>query len=140
VTRHGGHLGDHSPVAWAATLAAMLAMAPVALFVASAVGRLLQPVPNEPAGIEEHVFEWFVALPPAAVVVLLLGLPAIAIVLAGAVLWHAWRSDATLRTDARLGAALLLRLARRPLVWLCAGVVLVGMLLGVAGIVHGIAG
>jgi hypothetical protein len=115
-------------------------MAPITLFVASAAGRLLQPLPNEPAGIEQRIFDWFVALPAAGVGLLLIALPLIGVVLAGAVLWRNWRSDAALRADVRLTVALLVRLVRRPLVWLSAGVLLVGALLGVAAIVHWITG
>jgi hypothetical protein len=51
-----------------------------------------------------------------------------------------WRSDAALRADARLAAGLLGRLARKPPVWLSAGVLLVGTLLGIAAVVDGITG
>jgi hypothetical protein len=61
-------------------------------------------------------------------------------VLAGAVLWRNWRSDAALRADGRLAAALVGRLVRKPLVWLSAGVLFVGTLLSVAAIIHGITG
>jgi uncharacterized membrane protein YedE/YeeE len=127
-------------VAWAAAFVALLAMAPITVFVASAAGRLLQPSPNQPAAAEERIFEWFAALPAASLAVLLVALPLIGMVLAGAVLWRSWRSDATLRADARLAAGLLGRLVRKPLVWLSAGVLLVGTLLGIAAVVHGIAG
>ena len=107
---------------------------------ASAAGRLLQSLPNQPASAEERIFEWFVALPAALVAVLLVALPLLGMVLAGAVLWRTWRSDAALRVDARLAVGLLGRLVHKPLVWLSAGVLLVGTLLGIAAMVHGIAG
>jgi hypothetical protein len=50
-------------VAGTAALVAVLAMAPITLFVVSAAGRHLQPLPNQPAAAEEHIFDWFVALP-----------------------------------------------------------------------------
>jgi len=75
-----------------------------------------------------------------SVAVLLVALPLIGIALAAAVLWRSWRSDAALRADARLAAGLLGRLVRKPLVWLSAGVLLVGTLLGIAAVVHGITG
>jgi hypothetical protein len=82
----------------------------------------------------------FAALPAASLAVLLVALPLIGMALAGAVLWRSWRSDAALRADVGLAAGLLGRLVRRPLVWLSAGVLLVGTLLGIAAVVHGIAG
>jgi hypothetical protein len=127
-------------VPWSATVIAVVAMAPITLFVASAAGRLLQPLPNEPAGIEQRIFDWFVALPAAGVGLLLIALPLIGMVLAGAVLWRSWRSDAALRADVRLAVALVGRLVRKPLVWLSAGVLLVGALLVVAAMVHWITG
>jgi len=132
--------GERRLVAWAAALVAVLAMTPITLFVASAAGRLLQPSPNQPAAAEEHIFEWFAALPAASLAVLLVALPLIGMALAGAVLWRSWRSDAVLRADARLAAGLVGRLVRKPPVWLSAGVLLVGTLLGIAAVVHGIAG
>ncbi len=132
--------GDRRLVAWAAALVAVLAMAPITLFAASAAGRLLQPLPNQPAAAEERVFEWFAALPAASLAVLLVALPLIGMVLAGAVLWRRWRSDVALRADARLAAGLLGRLVHKPLVWTSAGVRLVGTLLGLAAVVHGITG
>jgi hypothetical protein len=137
---HNVRSRDRRLVAWAATLVAVLAMAPITLFAASAAGRLLQPLPNEPAATEERVFEWFAALPAAGLVVLLIALPLIGMALAGAVLRGRWRSDAALRTDAGLAAALPGHLVRKPLVWLSAGVLLVGTVLGIAAVVHGIAG
>jgi hypothetical protein len=130
--------GDRQSAAWTATIIAVVAMAPITLFVASAVGRLLQPLPNQPAGIEQHIFDWFVALPAAGLTVLLVALPVIGMLSATTVLWRCWRSDAALRADARLAAALLVRIARRPLVWVSAGVLLLGTLLGLAAITHGI--
>jgi hypothetical protein len=94
-------------VAWVAALVAVLAMAPITLFAVSAAGRLLQPLPNQPAAAEEHIFDWFVALPAMSVVVLLVALPLIGMALAAAVLWRSWRSDAALRADTRLAAGLL---------------------------------
>jgi hypothetical protein len=137
---HTARRSERRLVAWAAALVAVLAMAPITLFVASAAGRLLQPLPNQPAAAEERIFDWFVALPAASVAVLLVALPLVGMVLAGAVLWRSWRSDAALRVDAWLAAGLLGRLIRKPLVWLSAGVLLVGTLLGIAAMVHGIAG
>jgi anti-sigma factor RsiW len=124
----------------AATLAALLAIAPISLFVASAAGRLLQPVADQPATSEEWIFEWFVSLPAVWAALLLIALPLAAMLLAGGVLWQSWTSDGALRSDARLTAALLGRLARKPHVWLSAGVVLVGVLLGLMAVVHGITG
>lgn len=127
-------------VAWVAALVAALAMAPITLFAVSAAGRLLQPLPNQPAPAEEHIFDWFVALPAMSAAVLLVALPLIGMVLAAAVLWRSWRSDAALRADTRLAAGLLGRLVRKPLVWLSTAVLLVGTLLGIAAVVHGITG
>jgi hypothetical protein len=132
--------GDRRLVGWAAAFVAVLAMAPITLFAASAAGRLLQPLPNQPAAAEERIFEWFTALPALGLVGLLIALPLIGMVLAGAVLWRSWRSDAALRADARLAAGLLGRLVRKPPVWLSAGVLLVGTLLGIAAVIHGITG
>ena len=132
--------GECRHLAWVAALVAVLAMAPITLFVASAAGRLLQPLPNQPVAAEERIFEWFVALPAMSVAVLLVALPLVGMVLAAAVLWRSWRSDAALRADVRLAAGLLSRLVRRPLVWLSACVLLVGTLLGIAAVVHGITG
>jgi amino acid transporter len=137
---HTIRTGERGLVAWAAALVAVLAMAPISLFAASAAGRLLQPLPNQPAAAEERIFEWFVALPAMSVSVLLVALPLLGMVLAGAVLWRSWRSDADLRADVRLAAGLLGRLIRKPLVWLSAAVLLVGTLLVIAAVVHGIAG
>lgn len=75
-----------------------------------------------------------------AVSVLLVALPLIGMVLAAAVLWRSWRSDAALRADTRLAAGLLGRLVRKPLVWLSTAVLLVGTLFGIAALVHGITG
>jgi hypothetical protein len=139
---NGHHVrpGDRHLVAWVAALVAVLAMAPITLFAASAAGRLLQPLANQPAAAEERIFEWYAALPAASLAVLLVALPLIGMVLAGAVLWRSWRSDAAVRADARLAAGLLGRLVRKPLVWLSAGVLLVGTLLGLAAVVHGVTG
>jgi hypothetical protein len=137
---HNVRPGDRRLVAWAAAFVAVLAMAPITLFAASAAGRLLQPLPNQPAAAEGRIFEWFAALPGASLAVLLVALPLIGMILAGTVLWRSWRSDAALRADARLAAGLLGRLVRKPLVWLSAGVLLVGMVLGIAAVVHGITG
>jgi hypothetical protein len=76
-------------------------MGPITLFVASAAGRLLQPLPNQPAAAEERIFEWFAALPAASLAVLLIALPLVGMVLAGVVLWRSWRSDAALRSSGR---------------------------------------
>ena len=140
MNEHLDRSGDRHLAAWAAALAAVLAMAPITLFAASAAGRLLQPLSNQPAAAEERIFEWFAALPAASLAVLLIALPLIGMVLAGVVLWRSWRSDAALRADARLAAGLLGRLVRKPLVWLSAGVLLVGIMLGIAAVVHGITG
>jgi hypothetical protein len=142
VTREHPHPSapEHRLAARAATIAAVLAIAPITAFVASAAGRLLQPVANQPAAAEEAVFEWFVELPAVWAVVLLLVLPLGAMLLAGAVLRDSWTSDAALRSDARLAGSLLSRLARKPHVWLSAAVVLVGVVLSLMVLVHGITG
>jgi hypothetical protein len=132
--------GERRLLAWVAALVAVLAMAPITLFAASAAGRLLQPLPNQPAAAEERIFEWFVALPAMSAAVLLVALPLVGMVVAAGVLWRRWRSDAALRADAWLAAGLLGRLVHKPLVWLSAAVLLVGTLLGIAAVVHGIVG
>ena len=132
--------GEGRRLAWVAALVAVLAMAPITLFAVAAAGHLFQPLPNQPAAAEERIFDWFTALPAASLAVLLLALPLIGMVLARAVLWRSWWSDAALRADARMAAGLLRRLARKPLVWLSAAVLLVGTLLSIAAVVHGIAG
>ena len=128
------------PVVWLATVVAVLAMAPIAVFTAAAVGRLLQPLPNEPAGTEQRIFDWFAGLPAAGMALAFIVLPVLAMTLAAAVLWGSWRADADLRADARQAVALGGRFLRRPAVWLSAGVVLVGLVLGVGIVIHGIAG
>jgi len=37
---------------WLGTLVAVLAIAPITIYALATVGRLLQPLPNEPAGTE----------------------------------------------------------------------------------------
>jgi hypothetical protein len=64
----------------------------------------------------------------------------LAVATAAAVLWHSWRADQDLRADTRQAAVLGWRFLRRPTVWLAAAVVLVGLLLGIAIVVHGITG
>ena len=67
------------------TVVAVLAIAPITIFALATVGRLLQPLPSEPAGTEERIYQWFVALPAAAIVILLIALPVLALVTAAAV-------------------------------------------------------
>jgi hypothetical protein len=122
------------------TAIAVLSIAPITIFALATVGRLLQPLPNEPAGTEERIYEWFISLPASAVVFLLIALPMLAVATAAAVLWHSWRADQDLRADTRQAAVLGWRFLRRPTVWLAAAVVLVGLLLGIAIVVHGITG
>lgn len=122
------------------TVVAVLAIAPITIFALATVGRLLQPLPSEPAGTEERIYQWFVALPAAAIVILLIVLPVLALVTAAAVLWRSWRTDPDLQTDTRQAAVLGWRFLRRPTVWLCAVVVLGGVLLGIAIVIHGITG
>ena len=125
---------------WLATIAAVLAMTPIVVFTASAVGRLLQPVPNEPAGREQRIFDWFAGLPAAGMALAFIVLPVLALATAGVVLWSRWRADADLRVDTRQVVALGWRFLRRPTVWLSAGVILVGLVLGLGMLIHGIAG
>lgn len=123
-----------------AAVVAVASMAPVTVFAVATVGRLLQPLPNEPAGTEERLYEWFVGLPAPAIAVLFIALPLLAMATAGAILWRSWQRDPDLRADTRAAVALGWRFLRRPAVWLSAAVLAVGLVLGLAIIVHGIAG
>jgi len=116
---------DRTPLLWLATLVAVLAMMPIVVFLVATIGRLLQPVSHEPAGTEQRVYEWFVALPATSLTVLLFVLPAVAVILAATVVWQVWQRDPDLRADTSAAVVLLLRFLRRPLVWLSGGVLAV---------------
>jgi hypothetical protein len=128
------------PSIWLASLGAVVAMAPLAVFAVATVGRLLQPLPNEPAGTEERIYQWFVTLSGPAIVVFFIVLPVLAMAAAAVVLWRSWRADPYLRADTHQAATLGWRFLRRPPVWLSAAVLLVGLVLAAAAIIHGITG
>jgi hypothetical protein len=129
-----------TPVMWLAAVGAVAAMAPIVVFTAAAVGRLLQPLPNQPAAAAERTYQWFVALPAAALTIAFFLLPLLAVLLAAALIWLSWRSDAALRADTHEAVGLLWRFLRRPVVWMSAGVLVVGVVLGVGIVIHGVAG
>lgn len=66
------------PLVWLATVGAVLAMTPITVFAAAAVGRLRQPLPNEPAGTEQRIFDWFAGLPAGAIATTFIVLPVLA--------------------------------------------------------------
>ena len=123
-----------------ASIAAVVAMTPIVVFTASAVSRLLQPLPNQPAEAEQRIFDWFAALSAPAMALAFFVLPLVAVRLAAAVLWRGSVRDASLRADTREALVLGWRFLRRPLIWLSTGVLLVGAVLALGIVIHGIAG
>jgi len=67
--------------------------------------RLMQPRQYEPARTSWVIFEWATThISHAGAGLLFIGLPALAVVVGGLVLWMLWRGNETLRQD--LAAAL----------------------------------
>jgi hypothetical protein len=123
-----------------AALGAVLLVAPAALFLASAIGRSLQPVAHEPARTLEAVVEAFLALPPTLAVALLVAAPFVAIGLAAFALSWTLRVDGRLRADLRSAGLALVPILRRP-TFVVSAVVLTGSFaILVFFAVHAIAG
>jgi hypothetical protein len=95
-----------------ASLVAVLLVVPASVFFAALVGTRLQPIEHEPAHTLGRILDAFAALPIPTVAVLLLVLPAVALILSAMVLQTSWRSDAIVRQD----VATLLSATRRMLI------------------------
>jgi len=123
-----------------AAVAALVLVAPAALFFGAAIGRQLQPVEHQPARALNAIVEGYLALPPAVGVGLVIVAPAAALLLAAFVVWRTVATDPALAGDVdRLGVALAPILRRRTLllsVIVCCGAA--GILLFLA--VHAVVG
>ncbi|PYT72614.1 MAG: hypothetical protein DMG39_09385 [Acidobacteria bacterium] len=89
----------------AVAISEWLLVLPSALLLATAALRLMQPRQYEPARTSWVIFEWATThISHAGAGLLFIGLPALAVVVGGLVLWMLWRGNETLRQD--LAAAL----------------------------------
>ena len=60
--------------------------------------------------------------------------------MAGVVTSRSWQLDTDLRAEVHVAVSVEWRLFRRPTGWLSAGVIAIGMVVGVGIVIHGIAG
>jgi hypothetical protein len=97
-----------------AAVAALILVAPAALFFAAAVGRQLQPREYQPARALNAIVEGYLALPPALGVALILVAPAVALLLAALVVWRSLATDPDLARDLRRLGVALAPILRRP--------------------------
>jgi len=89
----------------AVAISEWLLVLPSALLLATAALRLMQPRQYEPARTSWVIFEWATThISHAGAGLLFIGLPALAVVVGGLVLWMLWRGNETIRQD--LAAAL----------------------------------
>lgn len=123
-----------------AALGAVLLVAPAALFLASAVGRSLQPVAHEPARTLGSIVEAFLSLPPTLGVALLVVAPFAAFGLAAFALLRTFRVDVGLRADLRSAGLALVPILRRPTFVVSAVVLAASGAVLVFFAVHAIAG
>ena len=123
-----------------AAVAALILVAPAALFFAAAIGRRLQPVEYQPARALNAIVEGYLALPPAVGMALIIVAPAAALLLAASVAWRTIATDPTLSGDLRRLSMALAPILRRPTLLLSLVVcgAAAGMLLFLA--VHAAAG
>ncbi len=124
----------------AAALLATLAVFPAAVFFASAIARGMQPVEHQPSATFNAIVEAFKSFPAGVNVALLLVGPAVALVLALAVLITRLPADMELRADIAEFGTVSLRLLRRPAVVLSALVVLASFCTLFFLLVHSIVG
>ena len=90
-----------------AAVAALILVAPAALFFMAAIGRQLQPVEYQPARALNAIVEGYLALPPAVGLALIVMAPVVALLLAAFVVWRSLATDPDLPRDLRhLGVAL----------------------------------
>ena len=123
-----------------AAVAALILVAPAALFFVAAIGRQLQPMEYQPARALNAIVEGYLALPPAVGMALIVVAPAAALLLAAFVAWRTIATDPSLPGDLRRLGMALAPILRRPTLLLsllvCCGAA--GMLLFLA--VHAVAG
>jgi hypothetical protein len=122
---------------------ALLAFAlatPAAVFFLSAVGRAFQPTTHEPARTLGAIVLWFGSLSPGWIAVTLIAMPLIALILAGALLWRMWRSDASLRGDAFTALRAIGAVGRRTAFVVTLLVVAFGVVYFAALTIHAVAG
>jgi hypothetical protein len=119
---------------------AVVALLPAAVFLASAIGRSLQPTVHEPSRTLNSIVEAALALPPTVTFVLFGVLPPVAIVLAGWAVRDAVRRDAAARDDLESLAHAALRALRHPTLLASAAVALVGVGVVAILVVHAIVG
>jgi len=112
----------------AVAISEWLLVLPSALLLATAALRLMQPRQYEPARTSWVIFEWATThISHAGAGLLFIGLPALAVVVGGLVLWMLWRGNETLRQD--LAAALASLGRHLAIAVLATGTLLVGAIL-----------
>lgn len=98
------------PTAWVLTVAEWLMVMPAAVFIATAMLRMLQPPVREPARLCWAIFEWGRAhVSHLGAAVLFLALPGMALIAGSTALWRWWRRDQPLREDSAAAFAILRR-------------------------------
>ena len=97
-----------------AAVAALILVAPAALFFMAAIGRQLQPVEYQPARALNAIVEGYLALPPAVGLALIVMAPAAALLLAALVVWRSLASDPDLPRDLRHLCVALVPILHRP--------------------------
>ncbi len=118
---------------------ALLAVLPAVVFLVAVVGRLQQPIANEPAHTFDAIVSWFGTLGPAGLTLLLLVLPTAGMAVGAFVAWRTLREDPDLRSDLLVLGATFLRIGRRPVFVVPALAVLAGLGIVAAVVTHAIA-
>lgn len=75
----------------------LLMIFPASLFMLSLFFREVQPAPYEPAQTARHIVDWYAARPRVGLQIFLMALPFAALIIGGATVLRAWRTDAQLR-------------------------------------------
>ena len=75
----------------------LLLIFPASLFMLSLFLREVQPAPYEPAQTARHIVDWYAARPRVGLQLFLMALPFAALIIGGATVLRAWRTDAELR-------------------------------------------
>lgn len=117
---------------------ALLAVLPAVVFLVAGVGRLLQPIANEPAHTFDAIVTWFGTLGPAGLTLLLLVLPTAGMAV-GALGRRTLREDPDLRSDLLVLGATFRRIGRRPVFVVAALAVVAGLGIVAAVVTHAIA-
>jgi hypothetical protein len=123
----------------AAAIAVAL-IAPAGLFFLAVVGRSLQPIEHEPARTLNHIAQAFLGLPAVAGGLVIVVAPALALLLAAAVVWRTFVTDRALTADIARLARAMVPFLRRPTLLVALVVAVAALAMAVFLAVHAIVG